>query len=272
MRLTSRRHERGFGKLELALLVLLSAVVIALALPGRSGIIQSRIASNELAAQQALVMIAAAQESWRQEAHVDQDLDTEGEYGLLGELAGRIAPRTGEKTVEYGFIPPLFGTGGREGADGCAVVNGYVFRIFLVREAEEPDRITVGDDKTLGGTAAEPGAALTAVLPVTEFQRKGYVLYAWPLKTGETGNRAYVVTQAPPVYQTDMRSGVYSGRGPIGADNVPDVNAAFAEKAFRFDPETGAGIAPDLKATGRVRNDGNVWQATSFRRPAFLNP
>jgi len=266
------RNERGLGKVELALLVLLSAIVVALALPGRSGIIESRIAANELAAQEALVAIATAQEAWKREAVVDQDLDSEGEYGLLGELAGQIVPRTREQRVEYPFIAPLFGTGGREGADGCAVVRGYVFRLFLVREAEEPDRITVGDDKTLGGTATRPGRSLTSVLPVTEFQRRGYVLYAWPLRVGETGRRAFVVTQAPTVYRTEMRKQVYSGRGPMGAEHVPDVNAAFAESAFRFDPETGAGVPPDLKSGPRVRRDGNVWEPTAFSRTAFLKP
>ena len=242
---------RGFGKIELALLVALIAAVIALAVPGLK---RSRITSNELAARQALLAIAAAQESWKEEAKVDQDADTLGEYGLLGELAGALIPRSGEKRVDPAFAPALFGTGGQAGADGCAVVNGYVYRIYLVQSVEESGAIIAGDDKGLGGTASAAGATLTDVEAI-DHQEKSYVLYVWPLKAGVTGSRAFAVTQEPTVHETDMEAKPYSGRGPTGAANVPAVDAAFSGDAF----------TSRLNSAEHGGRDGNVWRPIASR-------
>ena len=246
---TSRR---AMGKLELILLVALCGIVVAVALPQMQ---KTRLAGNEAAAAKALLAIASAQESFRDEAVVDQDADTVGEYGLLGELAGRLIPRSAEAAVDPAYVSKLIATGGAAGTDGCAVMQGYAFRIFLVKAVTEEQEIIAGDDKTLAGTSATPGVALTEVDPI-DLQEKSYVLYAWPIEPGKTGALAYVVTHEPRVYATKMEKTPYSGRGPIGAANTPAVGAAFEGEPFTSKLDTG-------EHTGA---DGNTWFPTATLR------
>ncbi|GAG39524.1 unnamed protein product, partial [marine sediment metagenome] len=103
---------RGFGKLELTLLFALCAAIMVVAIPYAR---HSHIAANQRAALKALISVAAEQENWLQEAMVDQDDNTLGEYGLLGELAGRLVPRSGQEPADPAFIPPLLATAGKDG-------------------------------------------------------------------------------------------------------------------------------------------------------------
>lgn len=248
----SHRIARALGKLELALLVGLIILVVALAVPQIHG---SRLASNEAGAARLLLAAAHAQESFREEGVVDQDADTVGEYGLLGELAGHLIPRTAETASDPAYITPLIATGGAAGTDGCALLKGYCFRLYLVGAVTEEGAVRAGDDKTLGGTAAEPGPTLTPIDPI-DLQETSYILYAWPIEAGASGRLAYVVTEEPRIYATEMEARTYTRRGPMGASNVPAAGAAFAGDPFTTDLDTG-------EHTGA---DGNTWFPTEHVR------
>jgi hypothetical protein len=234
----------GISWLELVLMVALCAVVLALALPGLRA---AKISGNERAARRNLLSIAAAQKSWKAMVKVDQDADTVGEYGLLGELSGELIPRSGQGLIAPASIPPLVATGGGSGLDGCAVLDGYVYRIFLMATAQESGDSAAGDDLTLGGTTSRAGRSLTEVAAI-EGQETYFILYAWPEAYGRTGKRAFVVTELNKTLATDMEKKTYSGRGPMGSSNVPCACAALTGKPFASSP-----------AEATQGNDGNRW-------------
>ena len=181
------------------------------------------------------------------EVMVDQDADREGEYGLLGELAGEIMPRGVTRRAEPAFARPFFFTGGAEGEDGCAVAQGYVFRVFLVEAVKESGEIVPGDDQSLGGTRTQPGRTLSDVDAI-DMQEDHFIIYAWPVEAGRTGARAFFINEMQELYATDMGVRVYSGRGAAGAENTPRADAAFHGEAFV--------TPPAHRAEG---NDGNLW-------------
>lgn len=245
------KSDAGISRLELVILAALCVVIPALALPGLRG---SRLSANERAAENNLLSLAAAEAAWKAEARVDQDADAVGEYGLLGELAGELVPRSGEKKPPA-FMSPDFSTGGSAGTDGGCVVNGYVYRVYLAASVAESGEITAGDDKTLGGARDAAGKTLTDADAIKRQEEK-LILYAWPEKAGSTGRWGYAVTEGRRLVGTDMASRPYSGRGPIGSPNVPAPDAAFLGKAFESD------LAADA-----VGSDGNRWRLITAPQP-----
>lgn len=238
------RSNAAMGRLELILIVAFCAVAVALALPHLQ---RTRVEGGERIAAQNMRSLAAAQIGWRLEVMVDQDADREGEFGLLGELAGELIPRLGERRADPPFARPAFATGGAEGEDGCAVTQGYVYRVFLVEAVTEDGDIIAGDDLSLGGTRSEAGEMLSDVDAV-EMQERHFAIYAWPAEAG-AGSVAYFINEDQQLYATEMESTAYSGRGKAGADNTPAADAAFTGAPFISEP-----------ADGVEGNDGNIWR------------
>ncbi len=236
------RFSAALTLVEIILLVALCALVTALAIPGLRW---ARVSANERTAEYNLASIAAAERAWKGEARVDQNADSVGEYGLLGELSGELVPRSGEKKPPA-FIPPLFATGGSAGTDGCAVVGGYVYRLYLIAAVTKSGQIIADDDKTLGGTKDAPGKTLSDPDAV-KWQEERFILYAWPEKAGSTGRLAYAITERGRLLATDMTRKIYSGRGPMGNSNAPPANAAF-QRAFS-----------EALASDTIGADGNQW-------------
>lgn len=125
-----------------------------------------------------------AQLRFQADARVDQDGDGIGEYGFLGELAGR-RPLAIRKDAALRQLPAEFATGD--------VSGGYRFAVWL------PD----GHGGAMGEPAQEgarpsivgPGGAADA-----DEQESGYVIYAWPATEG-SGRRIFAIDQRGQVYE-----------------------------------------------------------------------
>ena len=236
---------RGATLIEVAVVILVIVLAMVLVLPR---LLRARMGANEAAAARTLRNLVAHQKNFKAEAIVDQDADGVGEYGLLGELAGDIVPRAASR--RFHLATAVLSTGGSaEGGDGCAVTNGYVYRIVLAGEMLEDSRAIAGDDLTLGGSARKPGATLSDVDAI-DMQEQRFAIYAWPLRAGDTGNRAFVATQAGHLLSTSMDARTYSGRGPMGSESTPAPDAAYAGGLFAGEP---VGEQPG--------SDGNLWKS-----------
>jgi hypothetical protein len=152
---------------------------------------------------------------------------------MSGELA--LRPKTTRRVVPA-YVSQQFHTNGSAG-QGLASKTGYNYRIYLAADPE-----TFGDDKTLGGTAAEGGPKVSPA--AIKLQEGHFVLYAWPCEAGGTGRRAFAITEMGEVYSSWMEAKRYS------STDGPAANAAYppGEK-----PLTGK-LADEVAG-----NDGNVW-------------
>jgi len=239
---------QGFSLLELTVVVALIVLIVAIVTPV---LFKARTSATEVAAIGNLDTLIKAQYMFKESKEVDQDGDGVGEYGLLGEMAGDIIPRGGKEMLSpkamFGYV---FGTGGRDGLDGCAVTQSYVYRLCLPKMEHLNGDITSGDDKTLGGTRTIPGP-VNQDLEGVDHQETSFVIYAWPLVKGRSGNRAFVANEACLTFQTRMRAKTYQGRGEMGEVNVPAPEAAYRGAAYR------SPLARDEDERG---NDGNTWR------------
>ncbi len=234
---------RGATLVEVAAVILVIVLATLLVLPRLH---RARIEANEATAARTLRNLVAHQKNFKAAAVVDQDADGIGEYGLLGELAGDIVPRTASK--RSGLATATLNTGGSApGGDGCAMTAGYVYRIVLAAEVLEDSRIVPGDDLILGGTKQKPGPTLSDVDAI-DMQEQRFAIFAWPLRAGDTGNRAFVVTEAGRVLSTAMEARTYSGRGPMDSELSPGPDAEYAGYSFAGDP-----------APAKPGPDGNTW-------------
>jgi hypothetical protein len=235
---------RKYHVFELAIFAVVVALVVVVVPPRMKA---ARIANNEAQAIQNLRLIQQQERLFQQACIVDQNGNAVGEYGLLGELTGEIIPRGAEHLLKEPYLPASFNTGGAMGEDGCAVVGGYVYRVYLTSHLgsmvlvpglglkngpvhDSPEwavdmSVVYGDDLTLGGDAHTPGLPLPQDENAVRLQEISCLVYAWPIAAGLTGNRAFVAYQNGQLYSTRMTSNVYSGRGKMGAANVPGRDA-----------------------------------------------
>ena len=200
-----------------------------------------RIAENEHAVTGSLKTIATQQEIFHC-CEVDQDSDggkSKGEYGFLAELCGEVAPRRGNATAPTRprYISAAFHTGA-SGGRGFAEKDGYYFQVWL----PGPDGPMT--DTACGGTATTPGTRLDPKTHgnIIDLQEKHFVVYAWPVKHGETGRRTFAISEAGTCRAT---KGVYGG-----TELMPKPNAAFQKGQPVFAGELGNGEG----------NDGSVWE------------
>lgn len=163
---------------------------------------------NEDAAIDMLRNLATAQSQFQSNCVVDQDEDKIGEYGFLQELAGIMNPRGKTEPLQPGYIAPTFVESIHE---GVILYHGYYFYCYL------PGAETaIGEAEGIGNIAAASA----------DQQESRYVIYAWPVEYGKTGNRTFVINQAGEVH--------YGWESGYSLANKPAAHDAFlagSEKA-----------------------------------------
>jgi prepilin-type N-terminal cleavage/methylation domain-containing protein len=217
------KQNSGFTLIEIIIVVVIIAIVAVIAIPQ---LLRSKISANEAAAIGTLTTLRTAQAQFRQALCVDQNANGEGEYGLLQELAGIIKCRGRTTSRSPGeFISQELGG---VDANGAATKSGYMFLVFLPT--------ATGIAKSEG----EIGSGAVAVAADGPYQEVRWCCYAWPASRTDTGNRAFVVTQAGTVYQSpnDGLKQAYSG-----TQRIPGADSAFVRAA---------GIQPALNLGGRL--------------------
>lgn len=153
----------------------IAGVTAAIAIPG---LLRARMKANEAAAIGTLRSLVSAQAQFQRACEVDQDGDGTGEYGFLQELAGITFLRGKQKALEYGYLSKSIGMVNER---GVVSKSGYYFCCYLP-----------GKDKAilekLGQQEVNQDAANS--------QENYFIVYAWPIEYGKTGNRAFAVNQA----------------------------------------------------------------------------
>lgn len=182
---------------------------------------------RQVAAMYSLSQVRAQQMLAMEKRIVDQDRDGRPEFLLLGELAGDIVPRgTWRKTpLQEPFLTSGYKTGGKNGK-GFAARNGYYFRIYLPENLDK-----AGDDRTLGGTATEPGPQVRP--EAVDLQEKYFAIYAWPAWK-ET------IPQFAVAFFMNEKGFIYRQLGTkyIGEENPPPAEAAYSGHVFTSDVDT----------------------------------
>jgi hypothetical protein len=202
----TRSPTGGFGSLGgLGGLVTMAAI----ALPNLQ---QARVEANEAAAVSTLRAIHTAQHTFRTNALRDQDGDSEGEYGFLGELLGQ--PRAGEKRARSA-TPLVSGTFQKQGKD--YVRGGYRFRVYLPTEDGSP----VGEHEKLARIQRVDGDLSETVM----------VAIAWPVSKGMSGHRAFHVDAEGRLFA--CLDGPYAGEAAPPADVLNSQEGNLASRALR---------------------------------------
>lgn len=218
----------GRRALTLPELLALIAAVCLIALFTTPLLTRAHISANEATALAVLQEIGAAQEAYRLQVITDQDRDGLGEYGFLQELTGAADPRGREGPAPARALArPL------RIERGVGTYRGYHFLVYLPT-AGTP----MAEQATLSPPAAEDA----------DRQERRYVVYAWPVRYGSTGKRAFAIDPRGVVVATSNVGASYSGR-----DRVPRVNAAF--EARTHDGELDSDLGGEPTTTG----DGQRW-------------
>jgi len=216
----------GFTLIELMIVIAIIAIIAAIALPN---LVSSRISANETATIATLRTFTSAQAQFQQAAYADVDNDGVGEYGCLGELSASVNVR-GRGTP----IRPATLSGGFSAinANGQAVRNGYLYRLFL------PDAGGLGLGELAGGGA---DAGVDA-----DLSEATWCCYAWPAQFESSGVRTFFVNQNGDILATEDSS--YTG----------PATTIVAGAAFRVGGNADSVTGPVANAlTGR---DGNFWK------------
>jgi hypothetical protein len=188
--------------------------------------------ARESAACATLEALAAAQAAVRASAILDSDRDGVGEYAYLGELAAAVPPRGASAVVEPALMPSALGD---ISANGVATRSGYHFRVFLPGAA---------------ASGRVPGLAERAARqPDPENAELYWCAYAWPVRAGETGLRAFFVSQAGAVLELANEDASYGGE-----ERMPAFDAAFPAKR-PYDMSSTLPIDP----RGSIGSDGRTW-------------
>lgn len=243
----------GFTLIELTIAITIVAMIAAVAIPTY---VSARTSANETRAIAALRHIASAQAQLIACCAVDSNANGGGEAGYFGELTGATPVR-----VFDGAGPALGGPFQRldpdllgvrferilsDGTDGIAMVGGYYFKMFL------PDAST---GAPIAAVAESPtGGASATSLPGATNSERMWACYAWPIKHGRTGHRAFFVNQDGEVFATQnypaQPGGSYSG-----LERIPAADAIFSSPAdISAALATGSGGVPsqDQLLWGRV--------------------
>ncbi len=173
---------------------------------------QARVETNEAAAVSTLRAIHTAQQTFRANALRDQDGDSEGEYGFLGELLGQ--PRPGEKRARSA-TPLVSGGFQKQGKDYAR--GGYRFRIYLPAEDGSP----VGEHEKPARLQRVDGDLAETVM----------VVLAWPVSGGMSGHRSFYLDAEGRLFA--CLDGPYAGEEGPPADVMSSQEGNLASRQLR---------------------------------------
>ncbi|TAJ13460.1 MAG: hypothetical protein EPO68_13185 [Planctomycetota bacterium] len=194
---------------------------------------RAALSVNEAAALATLRALTSAQAMASVAAIIDVDRDDSGEYAFLGELAGTRVLRGSTALLDLTLMPPEFG---EVTAGGIATRSGYHFRVFLPGAP-----INARTPGLFEGSRTAPDADAAEVL---------WCAYAWPVRAGSTGARAFFVNQEGDLLTTSNEDKGYSGE-----DHGPAFDAALGDER----PGDMASTLP-TEPEGHTGNDGRVWK------------
>jgi hypothetical protein len=152
------------------------------------------IAANEAVAISTLRTIAAAEARVRADVTIDTNCDGVGEYAYFAELAGAVpkrvcfggVPAAGNPAIDR-IRPPLLGPAFGEITYSSAVLAGYRFQMWL------PGPTAGG---RVSGTLEDfSGGKFAAPFPDPRNGAGLWCCYAWPVRVGVTGHRAFFIDQ-----------------------------------------------------------------------------
>jgi type II secretory pathway pseudopilin PulG len=204
-------------------------IIAILALITIPSLISARQTANETVAIQTLRSINTAQQQFIKSAKADEDGDSLGEFGGLGELAGVVGVRGGAMKVPT----DLTGSMSRISAAGEVSRSGYLFRVYL-------------PDSNGRGVREDPGGGYP-IGTIDPNNAEGYwCCYAWPTGHGISGRRSFFVNQGGEILFCDEK--LFTGV------NCADIRPGSAYITFDLDSITGR------LAIGTVGPGGTLWR------------
>lgn len=143
-----------------------------------------RIQANEGSAMATLRSLCTSQVQMMKSAIVDQDQDGTGEYGFIQEMAGTANIRGKDEKISLPFMQTALGETAAKN-NGVAMKSGYYFYCYLP-----------GNERAIGEQAGKMPALSPGDSNAINLQETYFVIYAWPVEPGKTGNRAFVIDQS----------------------------------------------------------------------------
>ena len=188
----------GFTLVELMIVIAIIAIIAAIAVPN---MLAARMAANETATISTLRTITTAEAQFQRAGYADENNDSIGEYGTLGELGASVIVRG---TTRYA-VADMSASLAVVGPTGEVSRNGYNFRIYL------PAAAGVGIQEL-------PGGGMTAGVLDPTISSVNWCIYSYPEHYAGSGHRTFfanerceITTTNDPRYQITGCTAVEAG-------------------------------------------------------------